>query len=276
MKIKKASGLIEDFDPRKLIESLMRAGAEREQAEDILERVLPDISPFTSTRKIYRLAHKYLKDFNRSTVLRYSLKNALMRLGPSGYPFEKYMGELLKIYGYDSKTNLLLEGKCVTHEVDVLAVNQKEVILVECKYRNRANSAPDVKVAMYVHSRFQDLNTTLSSSYEGKTVRDWLVTNTRFTEEAIRYADCAGFHVKSWRHPKNDSLEKIIEDKKLYPVTVLSSLNTSQIKKLIEHHIILMRTLAKVDLKRVQSMLSLSEKRARGLLKEANDLCFCD
>jgi len=276
MKIKKASGNIEDFSSQKLVDSLIRSGAERDQAEEILEKIISEISPYTSTKKIYRLAHKYLRRFNRTSGLRYSLKRGLHRLGPSGYPFEKYFGGIMKHYGYRVDVGMILEGKCVKHEIDVFATNDREVVAVECKYRNTAENAPDVKIALYVHSRFQDLRPVLKSRYPGKNFNGWLVTNTRFTSEAIQYAECMGLRLKSWRYPNNGSLEKMIEDKKLYPVTVLSSLNSSQIRKLIDRRIILMKDLAQMGAQDIQRLLSVSEGNAAAVKQQANDLCFCE
>jgi len=276
IQVKKASGIVEDFNPQKLLESLLRSGAEQEQAEKVIEKIISEITPYTSTKKIYRLAHRYLRQFNSVSGLRYSIKSGLLRLGPSGYPFEKYFGELLKQYGYQVKIGLILEGKCVKHEVDVFASNDKEVILVECKYRNRAENAPDVKIALYVHARFQDLRPVIKSRYPGKSFSGWLVTNTRFTSDAIQFAQCAGVTIKSWRYPANNSIEKMIEGKKLYPVTVMSSLNSAQIRRLIEHHVILMKDLARMKEQDIQRLLSISNTKALALKKQADDLCFCD
>jgi Holliday junction resolvase len=275
MKIKKASGIIEDFSSQKLLDSLVRSGAERDQAEEILEKIISEISPYTSTKKIYRLARKYLQRFNRASGLRYSLKRGLHRLGPSGYPFEKYFGEIMEQYGYRVDIGIILDGKCVKHEIDVFATNDREVVTVECKYRNTAENAPDVKIALYVYSRFQDLRPVMKSRYPGRNFTGWLVTNTRFTSEAIQYAECMGLRLKSWRYPEKNSLEKMIEDKKLYPVTVLSSLNSSQIRKLIDRRIILMKDLAQMSAKDIQRLLSLSESAAAAVKQQANDLCFC-
>ncbi len=275
IKIKKASGKIEDFDPNKLVKSLIRSGADREQAEEVLSKVLPDIKPHTSTKKIFRLAHKYLKRFNRSSVLRYSLKKALMRLGPTGYPFEKYVGELFKQYGYRTDVGAMLDGKCVRHEVDVLAKRGKEIALIECKFRNTAENAPDVKIAMYVHSRFRDLRSAMKSQYPDTSFSGWLVTNTRFTADAIQYAQCAGLKLKSWKHPGKESLEQMIEEKKLYPVTVVSGLTSQQIQKLFGQNIVLMKDLAQMDAIEIRKLLSITEKKAVRLKEEADRLCFC-
>jgi len=276
IKVKKASGIIEDFNSQKLLESLLRSGAEQEQAEEIIKKIIPEIKPYTSTKKIYRLAHRYLGQFNRISGLRYSIKRGLLRLGPSGYPFEKYFGELLKQYGYQVDVSVIMEGKCVKHEIDVFAVNNNEVVLVECKYRNRTENAPDVKIALYVHARFQDLRPVIRSGYPGKSFSGWLVTNTRFTSDAIQYAQCAGVRIKSWRYPENDSLEKMIEDKKLYPVTVMSTLNSAQIEKLIKHHVILMKDLAKMKEQDIQRLLSITNLKALALKQQADELCFCN
>ncbi len=275
IKIKKASGKIEDFDPNKLVKSLIRSGVDREQAEEVLSKVLPDIKPHTSTKKIFRLAHKYLKRFNRSSVLRYSLKKALMRLGPTGYPFEKYVGELFKQYGYRTDVGAMLDGKCVRHEVDVLAKRGKEIALIECKFRNTAENAPDVKIAMYVHSRFRDLRSAMKSQYPDTSFSGWLVTNTRFTADAIQYAQCAGLKLKSWKHPGKESLEQMIEEKKLYPVTVVSGLTSQQIQKLFGQNIVLMKDLAQMDTIEIRKLLSITEKKAVRLKEEADRLCFC-
>ena len=275
IKIKKASGIIEDFNPDKLLGSLMRSGADRDQAEEVIWKIIPDIQPYTSTKKIFRLAHKYLRQYNRSSVLRYSLKKSLLRLGPSGYPFEKYVGELFKHYGHDVNVGVILEGRCVTHEVDVFAFNKNEIHLVECKYRNRVENAPDVKIAMYFHSRFRDLRAAMKTQYPGKSFSGWLVTNTRFTDDAIKYAECSGIRLKSWRYPVKDSLEQMIEEKKLYPVTVISGLNSGQIRRLFEQKIILMKDLAKMDSGDIKDLLSISDRRALALKEEADKLCFC-
>ncbi len=237
--------------------------------------MLAEIGPYTSTKKIYRLAKKYLRQFNHASGLRYSLKKALFRLGPSGYPFEKYFGALMKFHGYQVNIGVMLDGKCIKHEVDVLAVNDREVFVVECKYRNSPGNPPDAKTAMYVHSRFQDLRPAIESRYRGKKYNPLLVTNTRFTSDAIQYAECSGFKIKSWRYPENNSLEKMIEDRKLYPVTIISGIRAGLISKIIEHNIILLKDLADMETNEIKKILGLPEKKAFALKKQADELCFC-
>ena len=247
IKVTKASGIVENLNLNKLFSSLTKSGADREQAQEIIDIIVNEIKPYTSTKKIYRLAHKYLRQFNHASGLRYSLKMAIFRLGPSGYPFEKYFGALLENYGYKVKVGVTMDGKCVKHEVDVLAVNENEVSLFECKYRNRPGNTTDVKVAMYVHARFQDLRPVIKSQYPGKTFKGWLITNTRFTSDAFQYAECAGLNIKSWGYPMKKSLKEMIEEKRLYPVTIISGIQAGIVNSLINHNIILLKDLAEMD-----------------------------
>ena len=275
IKIKKANGSIEHFNEKKLLGSLIRAGADREHAEEVVREIASQIKPHMSTRKIYRLAYKSLKQYNRASVLRYSLKEALLRLGPSGYPFEKYVGELLRNSGYEVRVGIILNGKCVSHEVDVFAENSEEIVLMECKYRNSSEGSHDIKTALYVHARHQDLRPEMENRYPDKQVKGWLVTNTRFTDDAIQFAECSGLKMLSWRYPEKESLEKMIENGRLYPVTVLSELNAKQIHRLIEENIIMMRDLALMNALDISSLLSITAEEATVIKKQAEELCFC-
>ena len=275
IKVTKASGRTEDLDTGKLLESLLRAGADREQAGVIIDNILGEIPRYTNTRKIYSLAMKYLRQINHATGLRYSLKRAIFRLGPSGYPFEKYVGELFRHHGYRTENGLVLEGRCVKHEVDVLASNEGELSFIECKYHNRAGNSTDVKVAMYIHARFQDLGPLFREKYPAKEIKGWLVTNTRCTSDALKYAECTGLNILSWTYPGRTSLQKMIEDKKLYPVTIMAGVSSGLLTRLFERNIILLKTLAEMEAKEIGSLLSVPENKATSLKKQADALCLC-
>ena len=275
LKVTKASGVLEDFNPNKLKASIQRAGADAELAGEIVRMVVPDVTPNMRTGKIYHLAMKYLKRLNHASGLRYSLKKALFRLGPTGYPFEKYFGKVLMNYGYSIEVGRVLEGRCIRHEVDVIAVNQNEVCVVECKYHNTPGRSTNSKDALYVHSRFQDLRPVLGREYPDRKFSGRLVTNTRLTADAIRYAECSGFMTIGWRHPGNKSLERMIESKRLYPVTVVTGIQAGLAERLIDRGIILLKDLADMDTERIQSLLSLPLRKAETLKRQAESICLC-
>ena len=275
IQVTKASGKTEDININKLRNSLIKSGASDELASDVIDRIMQEIAPLTSTKKIYRLARKYLRQLNHASGLRYSLKRALFRLGPSGYPFEKYYSSLLGSYGYKTRTGSIIEGRCVKHEIDVIAVDNEAVNFVECKYHNKSGATVDVKVSMYVESRFRDLAPVMDALYPGKKFTGWLVTNTRFTEDALQYAECNKFSVRSWGYPGSQSLEKMIEDKRLYPVTIVSGIQAGLIERLLREDIILLKDLVAMSIRDISRLLSLHEKKAAILKKQADQLCRC-
>ncbi len=122
MQITKASGLAEDFSEKKLLGSLKNAGVPQEIRIQALRLVKDKLSSDTNTEKVHSLVSQYLEQHAPPLgQLNYSLKRAIFRLGPTGYPFEQFVAQILEQYGYHTKVGLILKGKCVKHEVDILA-----------------------------------------------------------------------------------------------------------------------------------------------------------
>jgi Holliday junction resolvase len=272
----KSSGLPERFDINKLVDSLVRSGAPGDVALDIAEKIEKEITPSMRTKAIFRLARKHLKQYNRVSGMKYSLKKALHALGPSGYPFEKYFARVLAAHGYSVELDRIVEGYCVRHEVDVVAQRGNEHFMVECKYHNAGNTT-DVKVALYVHARFEDVKKACETGEEkGSAVRHgWLVTNTRCTTDAIKYAECSGLKITSWRYPDRESLESMIEEKRLYPVTVLPSARRRPIEALFAKDIVLAQDVASLDEETLAERCGLDADTAGSLKRQADELCPC-
>jgi len=271
----KASGQTEKFNPQKLIHSLIRSGASGEVAQEIADKVEKQITPSTHTKHIYRLARKFLKQYNRATDMRYSIKKALYALGPSGYPFEKYFARILKAYGYSVEINQFMQGYCVRHEVDVLAGKGNERFIIECKYHSNGGIPTDVKEALYIYSRYADIKKAYELDHENRslTYHGWLATNTRCTSDTIQYAECVGLKIISWKYPENGSLETMIEEKRLYPITVLSSIRKNTVETLFRNGIILAQDIAYTDEHTFIEKSGLNASIARLLKRQADDLC---
>jgi hypothetical protein len=277
VKIIKSSGLREDFDIQKLITSLVRSGAPPDVAYEIAKEVEQQLPPSARTREIFRRAKKLLRKFNLASGMKYSIKKALFSLGPSGYPFEKYFGKILTHYGYTVETGRVVNGYCVSHEVDVIARNGNSSSVIECKYHSDAGKATDVKIALYVQARFLDIKKAADTDPgEHPPPHDgWLVTNTRCTTDAIRYAECTGLRIVSWRYPEKGSLERLIEDKRLYPVTILHSVKKNMLDSLFRADIILAQDIAEMDDDVFARKSGLDAMTARTLKKEADAICPC-
>jgi hypothetical protein len=273
----KSSGRSEEFDIRKLIESLSRSGAPPDVARRIAEKVEKQTTPSSKTKSIHRMAKRFLKQYNHATGMKYSLKSALHALGPSGYPFEKYFAKILKAHGYSAEVNKIMEGYCVSHEVDVLARRGNEHFTIECKYHTSGGTPTDVKVALYVHSRFADIRRACETKpgHDGIVHRGWLATNTRCTTDAIKYAECAGLKITSWRYPEKESLERLIEEKRLYPVTILPAGRKKNLDALFQRGIVLAQDIADMDERTFVLESGLDTASARLLKQQADKLCPC-
>src|SRR3989338_4466044 len=222
----KADGKHEVFEPDKLRASLLHAGATEEATEGVLSHILPELHNDMTTSEIYKHAFSVLQGISRPVARSYSLRRAVMQLGPSGFPFEDFVAEILKAKGFKCETRQTVLGGCVPHEVDVVAYNEKKLIMVEAKFHNELGTKSDLKVALYIKARFDDLKENVFN-YGGKDrpiTDSWLVTNTKFSSTAIHYGVCKDLTVIGWNYPEEGNLQNMIEDEGLPPVTCLVSL----------------------------------------------------
>lgn len=243
--IRKQSGEKEAFDPDKLRASLRRAGASPRLAREVEEGIRPMLEDGMTTSAVYRKAFQTLRKLQRATAARYSLKKAIMELGPSGYPFEHFVGQLLSHMGYQIEVGRMVKGQCISHEVDVVAHNDHQQFMVECKYYNSQGKYCNVRVPLYIHSRFKDIEGRWKSTpgLEKRSFHGWVFTNTRFTGDAMEYARCVGLRMVSWDYPPREGLKDMIQQTGLFPVTVLTHLTRKQKQELLEQEIVLCRQL---------------------------------
>lgn len=270
-KITKKSGEIIPFDVEKLRTSFIRSGANEKDIHAVLAQLADFVHEGISTRKLFKLAYGLLRKKSIEVAGRYRLKNAIMELGPTGYPFEKYVGELLKYQGFDVEVGTIVNGECITHEIDVIAWQNKKKLMVECKYHANTQTKSDVKVALYIHSRFNDVVNAWKKNDQNKfdDYEAWVITNTRFTEDAESYARCAGLNLISWDYPSQGSLRERIDISGLYPITALQTISKREKQILMEKGIVLCKSITADNLKE----MSIVGNRARKILHEAFSIC---
>jgi len=273
MKVTKFSGEIVNFDKDKLIHSLRKSGASEEAVIQVIHEIERELYEGIPTKKIYKFAFQLLKKFSNVHAARYNLRTAIQSLGPAGFFFEKFIAKVFECEGYQTQTNLILEGKCVTHEVDVLLKKENSVSMVECKFHGSQDAKTDVKVPMYILSRFNDLKDRdfqlFKSNYSIQNC--WITTNNRFTDEAVKFASCSKLSLLSWDYPKGNSLKNKIDLNQIYPVTCLTTLTTAEKDKLLVQDII--TALDLIQHADWLSKIELSPNRIKNVLLEANQLC---
>ena len=241
--IKKKSGDLERFDQHKLHSSLVRAGATSDLAQEIVSHVAR--KRMRTTNDIHRHTLNYTLKRNMRLAIQYNLKEALLQLGPSGFPFEQYMAELLRSRGYRVVTNRLVPGQCVTHEVDLILKKDGVRTIVECKFRNQIGSKIDVKIPLYFHSRMRDIFLKWNELYPDTTeiYAGMIITNTKFTLDAIAYSKCNNISLLGWGYPENNNIATWIDNTGLIPVTAIPFLNNYQKSALISKGIVMCKQL---------------------------------
>ena len=243
IQIIKANGEREPFSEFKLARSLRRSGSSPRLTASIVGHIKKELKDGMKTEDIYAHAREILEQEKEPLAARYSLKDGLMALGPSGHPFEAFVGEVMKTLGYKVLLRQILKGKCVNHEVDVVARKGNRHIMVETKFHNSHGFKSDVKVALYVKARFDDI--VQSKDRKQHIHEAWLVTNTKFSRDAITYGKCNKMNLIGWNYPASGSLQDVVEKSQLTPITALASLTKAQKKSLIRRDIVLCRDLVK-------------------------------
>ena len=253
--VTKADGQKTVFNPQKIESTCIRAGATRRIAKKIARQVYHKIQNGSTTKEIYRIVLDLLsKNEGVATKHRYRLKESIMQMGPAGFSFETYVAQLLDNFGYKIKSiRTKVRGKCVKHEIDLILISESNKrCMVECKYHNLAGRYTGLKDSLYTHARFLDL----SDSFD----LELLVCNTKVSSDVKSYARCVGQSVLSWRYPEGKSLEKMIELKKLYPITILNP-TKKELELFVRNNIMMAKDMLNMTSEELASLTKISLKR---------------
>lgn len=243
--IKKASGEFQEFSQEKLRKSLERSGVDVMLADEIVAHISSQVYDGMPTKVIHARAFAMLKHYKKTFAARYNLKRAIFALGPNGFPFEQYVARLFDAMGYTTHVGIIVPGKCISHEVDVVITKGDVRGFVECKFHNTPGMKCRVQTPLYVFARFEDLCERETKRLKGNPKREgWLVTNTRFTDDALAYGSCIGLKLLGWNTgPLGESLERMIDARGLHPITCLTSLKHKQMQQLLAAGIVLCQDL---------------------------------
>ncbi|HLG40984.1 MAG TPA: restriction endonuclease [Chitinophagaceae bacterium] len=271
--ITKASGKQVEFSAAKLRASLEKSGANDETINTIVTQVKAQLYDGIPSKTIYQTAFELLKQSSHPFAAKYKLKQAIMELGPAGYAFEIFIGEILKYQGFRTEVGVIVRGHCVNHEIDVVAEKDEKHFMVECKYHNHKGTVCDVKIPLYIQARFKDVEMHWKSlpGHGTKFHQGWLVTNTRFSDDAIQYGICAGLHLVGWNFPHRGSLREQIDVSGLYPITCLNTLTSWDKQILLKNKIVLCREICNNP--KILTVNGIEVSRLDSIMKEARELC---
>lgn len=271
IKITKADGTIEYFKIEKLRRSLRRAGARPDEVNFVIAELTPTLHDGIKTQEIYRNAFQLLHNTDSPVAARYSLRRALFNLGPTGFPFEKFLARLFAVDGYKTRTGIMLQGKCAEHEIDIAAYKDDHSFVGEAKFHARPGIKSDLQVAMYSYARLLDLQAQKICAEDICGISEfWLITNTKFTSTASDYGNCVGLKLLGWDYPKRNNLHDRIQRAGVYPITVLQGLTANQAQTLIARDVILCSDILANP--HVLRHLHLPVRKHEALLQEAREI----
>ncbi|MBM1106589.1 ATPase [Aurantibacter crassamenti] len=272
IEIIKSSGEKTKFSIQKLESSLKHSGADDILIKQIVDTVRDELYKGISTKEIYNRAYALLKKKKAVFASKYKLKKAIYELGPTGFPFESFIAAILDFSGYTTEVGKIMSGVCVSHEIDVFAKKNNIINIIECKFHGEEGRNCNVKVPLYIHSRYRDVKAHWEKRPNENLLEDgWVVTNTRFTTDAIAYGKCAGLYLLSWDYPENNGLKDRIDRLGLYPITVSTQMSNKEKQFLLSRDIVLCRQL--VEDKFFLDHLHISDERKNKIFQEITQLC---
>ena len=273
MIITKLSGAKEDFSEEKLTLGLQNSGINPTIISFVLSQIRKKLYHGIPSRKIYQEVRNLLLTCSSESVARYKLKQAILELESSGYSFDNYIGVALRAIDYAAQVGVVVKGSCINHQIDVVAEQENHHYMIECEFYKQQGQKADVKVPMYVRSKFKDLEYSWRrrTGQRDKFHQAWIVTNARFTPEALTYGEHSGLKLISWDHPKNSGLKNLISSFGLYPITCLSSLTKAEKKQLLGKGIVLCRTIC--DNPDILSDIGFEYGKVKKIVQEGRQVC---
>ncbi len=245
--VRKKSKLEEEFSINKYKKSLEKAGISKKKCREIYNEIEPKLSHYFSSSELHHKTYKIILKHSKIYAANYDIKRAIYNLGPTGYPFEVLCAEMLKAKGYKTRVSVYKKGMFVKHEVDVVAERSDGNIFCECKFHNAKLHKNDIKIPLYVHSRFLDIQ---EANPKEKFVYA-LMSNTDFSVDAIKYSQGVGLLLFSMNYPVKNTFVDIIKKYKVYPISVLKSLKVRDRNTLLDKGIVVLKQLKDNDLEAI-------------------------
>ncbi len=268
-------GKKEPFSFQKVYRSARRVGASKKVARKIADSIKKDLRfDGIKTSEIFKKVKKELRRQEPQAAIRFNLKQGMRRLGPTGFPFEKYIGEIFNRNGFQVQLNQYIPGFCTSYEIDFLAKKGNLLYVGECKYRNDPGGRTHLDTALANYARFLDIKKGkfFQKTFKNLRIKSLLVTNTKLTSQAIRYSECVGVECLAWKYPKNQGLEHIIDTKELYPITILPSLKSYLSKIFADQNMMMVDDVLGLDIKRFAKRFKVPIKHLKPLVREAQIL----
>ena len=272
MFVTKADGRKQPFDKSKVIRTCLSMHATENQARDVANKVESKIYEGIPTKKILQMIFTFMKEHRPEVSHETDLREAISMLRPKP-DFEVFIFHLLKEFGYSVAGAQLVKGKCVEHEIDAVALKGEEVIYVEVKHHFMHHTFTGVSVFLESQAIFEDLVEGFKAGIGRINFNKALVVcNTKFSGHALQYATCKKIDYLGWSAPSQMSLQQMIEEKKLYPITFLKGLDKNLEEKFGDAGIVLLKQLVTCDIDELWRKTKIPKEKLENLVKNAKEI----
>ena len=272
--VTKADGSKQLFDREKVVKTCLRMGANRQIAEEIAEKVETRIYDGIETekilKKIFRLLRRYKPIMKHLTDLRRAL--SLMSPRPD---FERFVQIVLSENGFEVTPNQIIRGKCVEHEVDAIATKDRTTYFVEVKHHYNYHTPTGLDESRIARAVLEDVTEGFELGLNNLEIdRAMIVCNTKYSDHAKRYGECRGILQIGWSSPPYHSLQDMIEEKKLHPITCLKGLKKETRERLTSAGVILMKQVVEEDPEQLMERTGMSKESIELIIEKAKSCTF--
>ena len=274
--IMKSHGQLEPFDEKKVRTSIARTCDDKKVVDQVLDVIKKKLKPKMRTSDIYKLVNIELDKLKPWAAARYNLRDAIIKMGPTGFHFEKYVASILNAYGYDAITPDTYQGACISHEVDVTAKKEGRTAFIEAKFRHDYRGTVNIKDTMSTWTRFLDLVDGSKVELCPHFDEAWIVTNARFTDQSLKYGHCKNMVLIGWNHPRERTFAQMVDLNALYPVTLIKDLNKPELEALASENIMLCRDIIGLEIPKLKQKTGFSISRAENIIKSCEAIISGD
>jgi Holliday junction resolvase-like predicted endonuclease len=270
--VTKYDGTKQPFSKQKIVKTCIRMGATPEQAKEIADQIENKLYNGIPTRRILQMIYNRLKKHKPKMKLQTDLRRSLSLLR-SAPDFERYVQLLLKEHGYDVMPNQIIQGRCVTHEVDAIATKNNKTCFVEVKHHFKYHTPTSLDVSRIARAVYEDVTEGYTLGKNNlKIDYAMIVCNTKLSEHAKKYANCRNIQHIAWSTATNQDLQTLIETKKLYPVTFLKQVNTNTRDRLTANGIVMLKQLTQQSITELKAKTALSTDKLASIIEAARTI----